>query len=223
VRPSELLRTKTRLVSARLDELTSSLWLHPNLRACIPEVLVVLHQTARGGVSLMEVALTEARARAGDRVAEGLATYLERHIPEEVNHDVWYLDDLEVLGVDRSTVVGRIAKPSIARLIGAQYYWVRQAHPLAVLGYIATVEGNPPTVDGLEGIMARTGLPAAAFRAWLHHARLDPGHQADVDAAIDSLVLDASHTSLVSVSALHTVQALETVFEELLALAGQRA
>lgn len=223
MRPSQLLRTKTRLVSARLDELTSSLWLHPNLRACMPEVLVVLHQVARGSVSLMEAALAEARSRAGDRVAERLAAYLERHIPEEVGHDVWFLDDLEVLGVDRGTVVGRIAKPSVARLIGAQHYWARQAHPVAVLGYIATIEGNPPTVSGLDGIMARTGLPRDAFRAWLHHARFDPGHRADVDEAIDSLVLDATHASLVSVSALHTVNALESVFEELLDLAGRAA
>ncbi|APR76764.1 Carbamoylphosphate synthase large subunit protein [Minicystis rosea] len=221
MKQSDLLRTKIRLVSARLDALTSSLWLHPNLRASMPEVLVILHQVAGASVPLLEVALSEARARVGDQAAAPLADYLERHIPEEVGHDAWFLDDLEALGVHRRAVVSRIASPSIARLVGAQYYWVRHAHPVAVLGYLAAIEGNPPTVDGIEGIMSRTGLPRAAFRTWLHHARLDPDHLADLHAVIDDMALDPSRTSLVSVSALHTVHALESVFQDLLDHAGQ--
>jgi hypothetical protein len=220
--PSSLLRTKIRLVSARLDDLTSSLWRHPDLRACMPEVLVVLHQVAGASVPLLTAALGEARARVGDPAAAALADYLEKHIPEEVGHDAWLLDDLEVLGVDRS-VASRIARPSGAKLVGAPYYWVHHAHPVSVLGYLAAIEGNPPTVDGLEGIMARTGLPRAAFRTWLHHAKLDPGHLADLHAVIDGMALDAERASLVSVSALHTVNALEAVFQELLDHAARAA
>lgn len=223
MRPSQLLRTKLRLVSARLGELTSSLWLHPDLRACIPEVLLVLHDVARASVPLMEAALAEARSRTGDAAAAGLAAYLEHHIPEERGHDLWLLDDLEILGVDRSAVASRVARPSVARMIGAQHYWVRHNHPVALLGYMAVIEGNPPTVAGLEAVIERTGLPREAFRTWLHHARLDPGHMAELDATIDSLDLDAARASLLSVSALHTVGALETIFEELLDLARRPA
>ena len=92
-----------------------------------------------------------------------------------------------------------------------------------MLGYLAAIEGNPPTVDGLEGIMARTGLPRDAFRTWLHHAKLDPGHLADLHAVIDGMALDAERASLVSVSALHTVNALEAVFQELLDHAARAA
>lgn len=223
MRPSEILRAKIRLVSGRLDERTSSLWLHPNVAATIPEVLLVLHDVARASVPLMAAALAEARRRAGDAVADGLAAYLEHHIPEEQGHDLWLLDDLEVLGVDRGTVARRIAPPSVARMVGAQHYWVQHAHPVALLGYIAVIEGNPPTVQGLEGTIERTGLPAAAFRTWLLHARLDPGHKADLDALLDSLPLDDDLRSLVSVSALHTVSALESIFAELLARARRSA
>lgn len=221
LRPSQLLRTKVRLVSARLDELTSSLWLHRNLRATMPEVLVVLYQVAHASVPLMEAALAEARSRPGDPIAAALAGYLERHIPEETGHDIWLLEDLEVLGVDRKVAAARVPKPSVARLVGAQHYWIRHTHPVALLGYLKTIEGNPPTVDGLEGIMARTGLPAAAFRGWLHHARVDPDHLADLDALIDSLSLDERLASLVSLSAVHTVSALEAIFEELGKLADE--
>lgn len=221
VRPSRLLRTKIRLVSSRLDELTSSLWLHRNLRATMPEVLVVLYQVAHASVPLMEAALAEARSRTGDPVAAALSDYLERHIPEEMDHDIWILEDLEALGVDRRIAAARVAKPSVARLVGAQHYWIRHTHPVALLGYLETIEGNPPTVAGLEDIMARTGLPRAAFRGWLHHARVDPDHLADLDALIDSLPLDDRLMSLVSVSAVHTVSALEAIFEELGKLADE--
>ncbi len=223
MQPSQLLRTKIRLVSARLEGLTSSLWLHPDLRACLPEVLLVLHDVARASVPLMAVTLAEARERAGDQVALGLAAYLERHIPEEEGHDTWFVEDLEVLGVDRSTVARRIARPSVARLIGAQHYWVRHAHPAALLGYLAVLEGSPPTAEGLAGIQERTGVPSAALRTWLLHARLDPGHKADIDALIDALPMTAEQTSLVATSALHTVGALETMVQELLDLAGKPA
>jgi hypothetical protein len=223
MQPSQLLWTKIRLVKSRLDEVTSSVWLHPNLRATMPEVLIVIYQVADASVSLMEAALAEARKRTGDRVAEGLAEYLQHHLPEEVDHPRLLLDDLEALGVDRSSAAGRIAKPSLARLCGAQYHWIRHSHPVALLGFLATIEGNPPTVSGIEGVIARTGLPADAFRAMLLHARGDPTHKADIDAQIDSLPLDAAQTSLVSVSALHTVNAIETVFEELLDLAKRAA
>ena len=208
-------------MSSRLDELTSSLWLHRNLRATMPEVLVVLYQVAHASVPLMEAALAEARSRPGDPVAAALAGYLERHIPEETGHDTWILEDLEALGIDRSAVVARVPKPSVARLVGAQHYWMRHTHPVALLGYLKTIEGSPPTVAGLEAIMARTGLPAAAFRGWLHHARVDPDHLADLDALIDALPLDERLSSLVSVSAVHTVSALEAIFEELGKLAGE--
>ena len=223
MRPSSLLRTKLRLVRSRLDELTSSLWLHPNLRPCMPEVLLVLHDVACASVPLMDVAIAECRARAGDRIAEDFAVYLERHVKEEEGHDEWFRQDLEVLGVSRDVVVARIARPSVAQLIGAQHYWIRHAHPIALLGYLAVLEGNPPTIHGVEGIIERTRLPRAAFRTWLLHAKLDPGHLEEIDELFDTLPLEKMHTELVSVSALHTIHALEPLIGELRDMADRKA
>ena len=130
----------------------------------------------------MEAALHASRAiAAGDGVAAGMIAYLERHIEEERGHDEWLLEDLEALGVSRAEVRTRAPADSTARAVGAQYYWIRHDHPVALLGYVAVVEGRPPSVAFLDEIVARTGLPSSAFRTLYRHAESDVGHGRDLE------------------------------------------
>ena len=129
----------------------------------MPQYLATGYHLARAVVPLMETALGRARKLAADDpVAEGLAAYLERHIPEEMHSDEpggAMLDDLEALGVDRVALQSQLPPPKMAALIGAQYFWIFHYHPVALLGYIAVLEGYPPTTDLIEQIRARTRYP----------------------------------------------------------------
>jgi hypothetical protein len=58
----------------------------------------------RATIPLFETARREALAR-DDAGAKMLADYLEQHIAEESGEDEWALQDLEVLGVDRSSAL----------------------------------------------------------------------------------------------------------------------
>ena len=61
---------------------------HPRARELCPAYLVVDSYVARMMVPLMQAALDRARALTPtDRVAAGLTSYLERHIPEEMHGD----------------------------------------------------------------------------------------------------------------------------------------
>ena len=93
---------------------------------------------------------------------------------------------------------------SVASLVGAQYYWVLHHHPIALLGYIALLEGNPPSPQSIDDLETRTGLPASAFRTMRLHATADPGHAEAFDRFIDALPLDDYQESLIAVSAAHT-------------------
>ncbi len=213
---SQQLRRKIRLLSPWLDRSSRAFWAHPGVRELYPELLFNVHCIIRASVPLLETALGAAHARSDvDRVAALLAGYLSRHIPEERHHDDWLLEDLEVLGVERSQVLKRIPSPTAAALVGAQYYWVLHAHPVGVLGYVAVLEGNPPSPSFLEGVVARTGLPRAAFRTYFKHGSLDPQHGEDLNAALDSMPLTASQSALVGVSAFHTVGLLRALFDGL--------
>jgi hypothetical protein len=142
--------------------------------------------------------------------------YLTHHIPEERHHDDWVLEDLEVLGVCRRKVLARIPPPAVAALVGSQYYWIRHFHPVALLGFIAVLEGTPPSVEYFEGLADRTGIPGKAFSNLLRHGMIDPRHRDDLDHALDELPLTGDHHALLGISAFQTIHLLARVVEDLL-------
>jgi hypothetical protein len=188
----------------------------PRLGELWPEYLVLQHQIIRATVPLTEAAL--GRAREGDDpLAEPLAAYLEEHVDEELGHDDTLLGDLELLGLDRATVRARMPSPAAAALVGGQYYWIHHHHPVAFLGYVALMEGYPPTPELIDELVQRSGLPRAAFSTYAEHAELDPGHRDHLDRTIDALPLDASHEAAIGISAIATAALAARTLEELLA------
>jgi hypothetical protein len=168
-------------------------------------------------VPLTEAALARSRELPNDDpLAAPLATYLEEHVDEELHHDETLLGDLEVLGIDRGVVAERMPSPAVASLVGSQYYWILHYHPVTFLGYVALMEGYPPTLELIETLLARTGYPREAFRTYIEHAELDPGHRDRLDRTIDSLPLDASHEAALGVSAISTAGMAARSLEEIL-------
>ncbi|WP_244305186.1 iron-containing redox enzyme family protein [Kitasatospora cheerisanensis] len=105
-------------------------------------------------------------------------------------------------------------------LAGAQYYRIEHRHPVALLGYLAVLEGHAPS-PALAGVLAtRTGLPPAAFRTVREHADLDAGHVAELERQLDRLPLTAAQQTEVAVSALHTAGILARLFHQLAADPG---
>jgi hypothetical protein len=210
------LRTKIGLVIPALVDASTRLATHLRIADLYPEYLFAVHAVIRASVPLMEAARERAEDQGGDDpVSAGLARYLAEHIPEERDHDEWLLDDLEAIGVDRSAILGRPPSATIAAVVGAQYYWIFHYHPVALLGYIAVLEGYPPNVELLEEMVGRTGYRPEAFRTLIQHAELDPGHRAELDAILNSLPLTQEQSAAVGVSALYTVQMLTRCLEEI--------
>lgn len=167
----------------------------------------------------METALKSARAQPrSDQVAPLLAEYLARHIPEELHHDEWTLEDLEVLGRHRTEVLKRLPSPTTAAMVGAQYYLVLHVHPVALMGYLAVLEGEPPSVEDVEAVIAITGLPREAFRTYLEHARLDFNHRDDLDDMLDRMPLTRDQVELIAISAFQTIHWVRALFEEMVEL-----
>ena len=163
----------------------------------------------------MESALQKARATASsDPVADGLADYLEPHIEEELGHDEWVLEDLEVLGVDRTNVLSRVPSPAVACMIGSQYYWALHYHPVAVLGYMTVTEGYPTPPKLIERLIGSTGLPRGAFRTLMEHAELDPDHGDELDQVLDTLPLSRELEEVVGLSAMSSVDLMARCIEE---------
>jgi hypothetical protein len=213
---SARLRRKLEVVVPVLFDAGRRLIEHPRIRDLYPEYLIASHGVIRASVPLMRTALERARtSAAGDPVAAGLASYLEAHVDEELDHDEWLLEDLEVLGRDRGEVLARPPSAAVAALVGAPYYWILHYHPAAVLGYIALLEGYPPTLTEVDRLMERTGYGREAFRTLIRHAELDPLHRDDLDEALDRLPLTREQSTVIAMTALHSVDAFTQLLEEL--------
>jgi hypothetical protein len=213
---SRRLRGKLELVLPALMATGRQLIDHPELRRIYPEFLIMAHGIVRASVPLMETAFAATRALTGDAVAAQLAGYFEHHIPEEREHDEWILADLEFIGVSRAQVLRRTPSPTVAALVGSQYYWMLHAHPVALLGYIMMLEGYPPSPLDIEQMETATGYGPEAFRTILFHADLDTGHGDDLDALLDSLPVTEQQRALMGISAISSVQLLTQAEQELL-------
>jgi Iron-containing redox enzyme len=205
------------MLAPLMNSSRGTLWDDPQITVIYPEYLATLHDIVRATVPELEQALERSRelASGGDQIAEGLAGYLEHHLPEERGHAEWLLEDLEVLGIDRAEVQARWPSRAVAELKGAQAHWIAYGHPVSLLGHLWVMEGYPPEPAELEALQARTGLPPDAFRFLRRHASIDRGHAADLADLLDSLSLTPRHEQMVGLSALQTVDALGSVFADL--------
>lgn len=215
---SELLWSKIRLAEPRLNSASNRFWSHADLADMLPAFLVQLHRVMQGGITLMRVARERSLALADDPVANIVAPYLEQHILEEKDHDAWLLDDIGTLGISARQVAEAPPLASVVSLLGAQYFWALNMHPVAVFGYLIVLEGKPPVAEHLEDIRRRTGLPATAFRCLMEHADNDPHHIADLNRTLDRMPLTGEQQQYVALSAFHTIDSVASVFEELIAL-----
>jgi pyrroloquinoline quinone (PQQ) biosynthesis protein C len=145
-----------------------------------------------------------------------LAKYYQSHATEELHHDEWMLQDMLAYGMNRAKILARLPSPTTASLIGAQYYWMSCAHPVALMGYLAVLEGYPPSAEHLRELQAEHHLPQGTFRTLLKHAQLDTRHRADLNNRLDQLPLSCKLKSLVVMSALCTMDGVGRVIEDIL-------
>lgn len=195
------------------------LWASERIAELYPEYLFATHAIIRASVPLMETAMARCRALAadGDEVARRLRLYLEGHVEEERHHDAWLLEDMVAVGMAEERTLLRPPSAAVAAFVGAQYYWTLHHHPVALMGYIALLEGYPIEADEVAGLRERTGYPESAFRTLALHGELDPHHAREFDEALDGLPLAEHHRQVVGLSALASVRMMTDVIDEILA------
>jgi Iron-containing redox enzyme len=214
---SKQLRTKIRLAEPCLLELSDQFWRHPQLKEMFPEFLFMMHSIIRSSVSLMNAAAESAEGRAEtDPVCGKIAAYYRVHAREEMHHDDWLLEDMLSMSMARTDVLNRLPSPAVASLVGAQYYWALHVHPVSLLGYLAVLEGNPPSLKRLGEFRTRKGIPLEGLRTMLKHARLDPHHRDELFAQIDELPLTENLSELIAHSAFHAIEHISQAFQEIL-------
>jgi hypothetical protein len=210
---SQMLRVAIALGSPALTAASARLWRPAGLRGRYPEYLRVMHSVIRATAPL----LSAARDRSAELGERRLARYFDEHLDEETGHDEWLRQDLAALGEDPDEPLRRPPGANVAALVGAQYYWLHHYHPVCLLGYIAVLEGNPPTTELIDHLERATGYPPECFETMRSHAVLDIGHRRDLDMLLDGLTLSQDHRLALGRSALHTIERAVDVFSGLAA------
>jgi hypothetical protein len=217
VRGSAIVRAKIGLFGQPMDEAASQFWEHPQFPAAYREYIFQSHSIIRASVPLMQAAEQACRLPhyAGDPALRGFGEYLRRHIPEETGHHEWIVDDGEVLGIERKLVLERLPLENATLLVGAQYYWIHHYSPIALAGYIAVMEGNPPSIEFIDEVARRNQLPMEAFSSFIYHAKIDTRHREDLDRLLDELPLTPEQSALIGLSAIRTMNLMAKILEDI--------
>jgi Iron-containing redox enzyme len=213
---SRRLRSVLNLCIGSLFRASESFFAQPEFGQLYPKYLVALHWLLRATVPLMERARVVSLSRYRGSIEHvSFAAYLDQHIREEMGHDEWLLEDLEDLGVQKTQVFSNLPSPTAAFLVGAQYYWIEHCDPIALLGYIAIMEGYPISLATVERLSNQTKLPSSAFRTLRIHASLDQLHRDEFDSFLDTLHLTSPQFTLILRSALATLEATTVLLQRL--------
>lgn len=95
-----------------------------------------------------------------------LKAFYAKHLEDEKDHAKWLREDLGGWPVNLHF--------GAAQLAGMAYYLIRHVHPVALMGYMMALEGNPIDMRFVEAIEQAHGKQAA--RTLRHHAEEDPKH-----------------------------------------------
>ncbi len=105
---------------------------------------------------------------------EAVAEYIE----EEVGHQEWILNDIEVCGVNKERI--RHGQPSLATelMVSYAYDTIARTNPVGFFGMVHVLEGTSVTTasHAASAIRQALGLPQEAFSYLQSHGALDQGH-----------------------------------------------
>jgi Iron-containing redox enzyme len=211
------LRTKLGPLVAEVSARSQMMAEHPNPRATYRALLELMYSEVRATVPLLVAAEQRALelAAQGDTVAGAMVAWLRAHIKEEADHASWILTDYAEIGGDPEFLPARPGSPTIAALVGSVYYWTLYAHPVAILGYCAVLEGYPPSGTFIEQLIRSTGFPEGAFGTLLDHSTVDVRHGGEVFELIDQLQVSARQEAVIGMTALQTADLLIVAGDDL--------
>lgn len=164
------MNSSTRRVAASID---------PSQRQVVIDNLLFIRDCVVATEKLLEEGADATLVLSPSSFHSALLQYFKKHLEEERGHLDWIERDLRAAGVQ-----GRETCRYAMALVGTQYYLIKHVHPVALLGYMAVVEGDPVSIDVVEAIENEHGFEALTFlRA---HAVTDLEHKKELERMIDS-------------------------------------
>ncbi|MFK7954480.1 MAG: TenA family transcriptional regulator [Lysobacterales bacterium] len=105
---------------------------------------------------------------------EAVAEYIE----EELGHQEWILNDIQVCGGDKDQVRTGRPSPATELMVAYAYDTIQRVNPLGFFGMVHVLEGTSITTadQAAKSIKAALNLPESAFSYLRSHGSLDQDH-----------------------------------------------
>jgi pyrroloquinoline quinone (PQQ) biosynthesis protein C len=116
-----------------------------------------------------------------------VASYLLHHASEEIGHEQWAYADLRKLGVADQQILSSRPGISCVSMIGLEYFTAGFGNPVALLGWLFTLEAFGADLATLvtQRIDYSLNLGGTATHFLSRHGSVDRHHIEDITEAID--------------------------------------
>lgn len=125
---------------------------------------------------------------------EWLRTAIGEYIEEEMGHQEWVLNDIEVCGADKEAVRNSSTPDTAACLatevmVAYAYDMIHRVNPVGFFGMVLVLEGTSTAVATQAGekIMQNLNLPKKAFSYLLSHGSLDISHVSFYESLVNQI------------------------------------
>ena len=120
---------------------------------------------------------------------EWLRDAMAHYIEEELGHQEWILNDIEVCGGDREAVRNGIPGMSAELMCAYAYDIVQRRNPIGFLGMVLVLEGTSIELatKAAKATQANLGLPDKAFTYLTSHGSLDISHMQFYQSLVNRL------------------------------------
>ncbi len=125
---------------------------------------------------------------------EWLRTAIGEYIEEEMGHQEWVLNDIEVCGGDKEAVRASSTPETAACLatevmVAYAYDMINRVNPVGFFGMVLVLEGTSTAVATQAGekIMQHLNLPKKAFSYLLSHGSLDISHVSFYESLVNQI------------------------------------
>jgi hypothetical protein len=172
--------------------------------------------------SMLSQAVGECERR-DDSASRQLVAFYAAQLGAELDHEIWILQDFAAAGGDPANLVDSVPSLPVARLTGAQYYWLRHCHPISLAGHMAVFEWYPPDQSLPMLLAQRTKLCSSAFRTIGRHISLDAQHGAELQQTLDGLSATGKQRHLLVRSAVAAADGMRELIADVTAkVSGMR-
>lgn len=124
------------------------------------------------------------------------------YLEEEVGHEEWILNDIEVAGGDKEAARNSVPNLETQALIAYNYDYIARKNPVGFLGMVFMLESTSTQIanKGANAVKEKLGLPQKAFSYLYSHGELDISHMKFFEETVNKITDPEDQAAIIEVA-----------------------